>query len=305
MAEARNLDNWNDMPVPAPQDDEYSEAAWGKVTPDAKFTPMNIPRAKVGDMDVKLEILYCGICHSDLHRGLNELGGGLYPIVPGHEMVGRVVEVGSKVTKVKVGDSAGIGCLADACLDCGACKHGDEQYCEAWGYQHTYGTKKYPGGHQGGNPAVQTFGGYSGSHVLHEHFIIAIPDNIPLERAAPLLCAGITMYEPLRHWGATSGKPMSIGVIGIGGLGTMGLKLAKAMGHRVVAISTSPAKEAIAMEKGADAFVVSKDPESMKSETGNLDLILNTVAAPHQCSMYLPLLAQGGVLVQLGVIAEP
>ena len=144
---------------------------------------------------------------------------------------------------------------------------------------------------------MQTFGGYSGSHVLHEHFICKVPENIPLEVAAPLLCAGITMYDPLKHWGATSGKQMSIGIIGIGGLGTMGIKLAKALGHRVVAISTSPAKEEMAKQKGADAFIVSKDPESMKTEFASLDLILNTVSAPHQCSMYLPLIAQGGVLV--------
>ena len=135
------------MPIPDPQEDEVREAAWGKIDPEAKFTPMWINRPKVSGYDVKLDLLYCGICHSDLHRGLNDLGGAMYPIVPGHEMVGIVVEVGDKVTKFKVGDHAGIGCVSDACLDCGACCNGDEQYCEKWGYQHTYGTMKHPDGH--------------------------------------------------------------------------------------------------------------------------------------------------------------
>ena len=256
------------------------------------------------DFDVKLDIHYCGICHSDVHAGLNELGGCKYPIVPGHEMVGIVTEVGSKVTKVKVGDKAGIGCITDACLDCEACSNNDENYCLKFGICGTYNSIKRPDGHYGGNLSTQTFGGYSGSHSVHEHFIIKVPEEIPLDKAGPLLCAGITMYDPLKHWGATAGGK-NVGIIGIGGLGTMGIKLAKAMGNRVVAISTSAAKEAMAKEKGADAFIISKDPESMKTEAAKLDLILNTVSAPHECSEYLSLLAQGGVIVQLGIIGEP
>ena len=303
----KNTDNWKDMPIPAPLDNEYTDIAWGLKTCAAgqKFEPFLINRAKVGDMDVKVDMHYCGVCHTDVHIGLNHLGGSMYPMVPGHELAGVVEEVGAKVTKVKVGDKVGIGCLCDACMDCGACKEGDEQYCEKGGWCHVYNdTKKY--GHIGGNQETQTFGGYSGSHVLHEHFIIKMPENLPLEKAAPLLCAGITMYDPLKFWGATKeGSKMTIGIIGVGGLGTMGIKLANALGHRVVAISTSPSKEAMAKEKGAHAFVVSTDEASMKAEAAKIDLILNTVAAPHQASHYLSLLAQGGTIVQLGVFAEP
>lgn len=229
------------------------------------------------------------------------MGGSMYPIVPGHEFIGKVVEVGPKVTRVKVGDTAGIGVLSDSCLDCDACNAYEENYCLK-GHCHTYNSeRKYdcvPG-----NKAQQNFGGYSGSHCLHEHFVYKIPDEIPMEVAGPILCAGITMYDPLRHWGATKeGNYMTIGIVGIGGLGTMGIKLAKALGHRVVAISTSPSKEATAKEKGADAFVVSTDPASLKAEEGQLDLILNTISVEHEASFYLPLLRHGGTVVELGVL---
>jgi uncharacterized zinc-type alcohol dehydrogenase-like protein len=163
-------------------------------------------------------------------------------MVPGHELIGTVVEVGSNVTKVKVGDNVGVGCIIDSCLECGACERGDEMYCEKGGHVHTYNSmKKY--NHIGGNPDTQNFGGYAASQVVHERFIIRIPDSLKLETAAPILCAGITMYDPLKHWGALDGKPMTIGIVGIGGLGTMGIKLAKAAGNRVVAISSSEKKE--------------------------------------------------------------
>lgn len=229
----------------------------------------------------------------------------MYPMVPGHELVGTVVEVGSKVTKVKVGDNVGVGCIIDSCLDCDTCKNGDQQYCEKGGSTHTYNSlKKY--GHIGGNPDTQNFGGYSASNVVHEHFIIKVPDALPLDKAGPIMCAGITMYDPMRHWGATKpGAKMCIGIIGVGGLGTMGIKMAKAMGHRVVAISTSANKEALAKEKGADAFVVSSNADSMAAEAGKIDLILNTVSAKHEVSHYLSLIRQGGTLVQLGLVPEP
>ena len=183
---------------------------------------------------------YCGICHSDCHIGNNDLDDSMYPMVPGHELIGTVVEVGSKVKKVKVGDNVGVGVIKDSCLKCGTCVSGDEQYCES-GFVHTYNSmKKHP--HVGGNQDTQNFGGYSASEVVHEHFIVKIPDAIPLDKAGPILCAGITLYDPLRHWGATKGKQMSIGIVGIGGLGTMGIKLAKALGHKVTAISTSAHK---------------------------------------------------------------
>jgi uncharacterized zinc-type alcohol dehydrogenase-like protein len=300
----KNLDNWKDMPLPAAQDDEYTDVAWGLNKAGEDFVPIKIARANCRDGDVRVELQYCGICHTDVHVGLNQLGGNMYPCVPGHELVGVVAECGKDVTKVKVGDNVGIGCLCDSCGNCAPCKAGDEQYCEVASWCHIYGDmKKY--GHIGGNQAVQTLGGYSGSHCLPEHWIIKIPDGMPLDKAAPLLCAGVTMYDPLKHWGATKqDRVMNIGIVGIGGLGTMGLKLAKAMGHRVIAISHTPGKEAMAKEKGADAFVVSSDPESVKAEAGKCDIILNTLAAKHEVGDYLGLLAHNGTIVQLGVIAD-
>lgn len=231
------------------------------------------------------------------------MGRTKYPCVPGHELCGRVVEVGEKVTKVKVGDNVGVGCFIDACLDCPRCNEGDEQYCNN-GMTGTYGGEKKHG-RVSGNQEVRTLGGYSGSNVVHEHFVCKIPDGIPLECAAPILCAGITMYDPLRHWGATQGKKMSIGIIGVGGLGTMGIKLANALGHDVYAISTSAHKEPLAKEKGASHFVVSTDPESVKANAGKCDLILNTVSVNHDLNQYMPLLAKSGTLVQLGLVTTP
>ena len=250
-------------PIAECREDEYKEVAWGLQNCGDKFTAFYINRPKVGDFDVKFELHYCGVCHSDVHIGLNHLGGCPYPVVPGHELAGKVVEVGSKVTKVKVGDNVGVGVISDSCLleTCRNCRIGDEQYCCGGKSVSTYAdTKRYT--HIGGNPDAMTYGGYSGSQCLHEHFIIKIPDEIPLEKAGPILCAGITMYDPLRHWGAT--KPdnkMTIGIVGIGGLGTMGIKLSKALGHTVVAISTSASKKQMALDKGADVFIVSTDAE--------------------------------------------
>ena len=248
-------------PIAECQENEYKEIAWGLAKFGDKFSPFYINRPKVSDYDVRFEVLYCGVCHSDLHYGRNDFGGATFPLVPGHEIVGQVLEVGSKVTKVKVDVRVGNGCISDACLDCRNCGLGDEQYCFGGKSVHTYADKKrYT--HIGGNPDAMTYGGYSGSQCLHEHFIMKIPDAIPLEKAGPILCAGITMYDPLRYWGATKeGSHMAIGIVGIGGLGTMGIKLAKALGHKVVAISTSTTKKDMALEKGADEFIVSTDPE--------------------------------------------
>lgn len=268
------------LPIPPVSDNEYREIAWGIEKFGEKFKPLWINRPKVGDWDVRFEMKYCGVCHSDCHLGKNDLGDSIFPMVPGHELVGTVTEVGAKVTKVKVGDNVGVGVIKDSCLDCATCENGDEQYCEKGNNVHTYNSmKRYT--HIGGNQDTQNFGGYSASEVVHERFILRIPDGVPLDKAGPILCAGITLYDPLVHWGATKGKKMTIGIVGIGGLGTMGIKLAKAMGHRVVAISTSNKKETMAKEKGADSFVVSTDPESMKTETNKIDLILNTVSASH------------------------
>lgn len=216
-----------------------------------------------------------------------------------------MVEVGSKVTKVKVGDKVGVGVISDSCLNCRNCSLGDEQYCLGGKNVSTYNDKKrYT--HIGGNPDTMTMGGYSGSHCLHEHFILKIPDEIPLQAAGPILCAGITMYDPLRYWGATKkDRVMKIGIVGIGGLGTMGIKLAKALGHEVYAISTSAHKETMAKEKGADGFIISKDENSMAAHKMTLDLILNTVSANHQVSSYMNLLNYSGTIVQLGLVPEP
>ena len=294
------------MDIPECGDNEYKEVAWAIPKFGAKFEPVWINRPKVGEMDVKFKMEFCGICHSDCHLGLNHLGGSMYPMVPGHELCGTVIEVGSGVTKVKVGDKCGVGCIIDSCLDCGTCKGGDEQYCEKGGSTHTYNSLKNHG-HIGGNQETQNFGGYSGSNVVHEHFIIKIPDDMPLEKAGPIMCAGITMYDPLRHWGATKegGPKMCIGIVGVGGLGTMGIKMAHALGHRVVAISTSAGKEELAKGKGADAFVVSTDGASMAKEAGKLDLIINTVSAAHEVSHYLSLLKTNGTIVQLGLVPQP
>ena len=224
-------------------------------------------------------------------------------MVPGHELVGTVIEVGPKVTKVKVGDNVGIGCMVDSCLDCKKCKKGEEQYC-AGGSVFTYNGKKMHK-HVGGNPDTQTFGGYTGSYVCYEHFVCKVPDNLPLEQVGPLMCAGITMYDPLRHWGAVGGEKMTIGIAGVGGLGTMGIKLAKALGHRVVAITRSADKIDICKKKGADTVLVSSDPESFKSEMGNIDLILDSIPANHQAGDYIPLLGVDGTLVVVGIVPEP
>jgi len=247
-------------------------------------------------------MLYCGVCHSDCHVGLNDLHSTKYPFVGGHELLGKVVEVGAKVTKHKVGDHVGVGCIVDACLDCPTCKDGDENYCMK-GLTGTYnGTRKY--GRVAGNQENNTWGGYSGSHVVNEHFAIKIPEGLPLEKAAPILCAGITLYDPIKHWGGCEGKKMTIGIVGLGGLGTMGVKIARALGHDVVAISTSAKKEAMAKEKGATHFVVSTDPESVKKMEWTCDLILNTVSAKHDVNAYLPLLNKSGTIVQLGLVTE-
>ena len=258
----------------------------------------------MGDFDVKLDILFCGVCHTDVHYGKNDVGNTIYPIVPGHEMVGVVTEVGSKVTKFKVGDQAGIGCISDSCLDCSACEAGDEQYCLKGKSVHSYNDKKrYT--HIGGNPDSQTFGGYSGSNVLHEHFLVKIPDGVPLEKAGPIMCAGTTMYDPLKHFGAVSGKKMTIGIVGIGGLGTMGIKLARALGHEVIAISTSPSKKEMAFEKGAHKFIISTDPSSLAEAKDSIDLILNTISFEHDIGIYLSLLRYNGILVELGLVTKP
>lgn len=242
--------------------------------------------------DVVIDILYCGVCHSDLHTIRNDWGGARYPIVPGHEIIGRVLETGAAVTKFKVGDNVGVGCMVDSCRVCAACGKGWEQYCES-GATFTYNDKDRV-------DRSATQGGYSEKVVVSEAFVLKVPDGLDLAGAAPLLCAGITMYSPLRHWNVGHGTKVAI--VGLGGLGHMGLKLAKAMGAEVTLFSRSPGKEEDARRLGADQVVLSSNKVHMASVRGTFDLIIDTVPTAHDVNPYLPALATGGTLVLVGHI---
>lgn len=257
--------------------------------------PFSFQRRDPQPGDVHIEILYCGVCHSDLHTARNEWGGTVYPCVPGHEIVGRVVRVGSGVQKFKPGDLAAVGCLVDSCRTCASCRDGLEQYCES-GFVLTYnGPDKHSGG--------VTYGGYSDSIVVDEAFVLRVPTNLDLAAAAPLLCAGITTYSPLRHWGV--GKGQKVGVIGLGGLGHMAVKFANAFGAHVVMITTSPGKAADARRLGAHEVIISKDPEQMKRHHNSFDFILDSVSAQHDVGAYLELLKRDATMVVVGVPEKP
>ncbi|GAB2828429.1 NAD(P)-dependent alcohol dehydrogenase [Ferruginibacter profundus] len=259
------------------------------------LAPWTIKRRAPKPHDVEIDILYCGVCHSDLHTARNEWGGTIYPCVPGHEIVGKVSAVGSHVTKFKVGDIAGVGCLVDSCQECDNCKDGLEQYCSN-GMVGTYNGQEKDG-------SGYTLGGYSKSIVVREEFVLHISDKLPLEAVAPLLCAGITTYSPLRHWKV--GKGQKVGVLGLGGLGHMGVKLAVSMGAEVTMLSHSPSKEADAKRLGAHQFVLTSDAEQVKKVTGYFDFILDTVSAEHDYNFYLSLLRTNGVMVCVGVPPSP
>jgi uncharacterized zinc-type alcohol dehydrogenase-like protein len=265
--------------------------AYAAQSATAPLTQFSIDRREPGPHDVKIEILYCGVCHSDLHTARGEWAGTKYPCVPGHEIVGRVTAVGPQVTKVKVGDRVGVGCMVDSCGECESCRAGLEQYC----YPGNVGTYNGHDRHSGGH----TFGGYSGSITVTEHFVLTIPAALPLDAAAPLLCAGITLYSPLKHWGAGPGK--RVGIIGLGGLGHMGVKLARAMGTHVVMITTSPEKAADAHKLGAHEVILSTDKAQMQAAEKSLDLLMNTVSAAHDYNAYQRLLRVDGAQVLLGV----
>lgn len=267
-------------------------AAQSASSPLAAF---EIQRREPGPEDVQLEILYCGVCHSDLHTARNEWKNTLYPSVPGHEIVGRVVAVGNKVQSFKAGDLAGVGCMVDSCGHCPSCDEGEEQYCEN-GFTGTYNGPVFGG--------ENTFGGYSQSIVVKESFVLRIQhDEKDLASVAPLLCAGITTYSPLRHWGAGPGK--KVGIVGLGGLGHMGVKIAHAMGAHVLLFTTSPDKVADGKRLGADEVCISKDPKQMAAHANSFDIILNTVAAPHNLDDYLQLLKRDGTMILVGAPAEP
>ena len=269
-----------------------SYAAQSATTP---LAPFSIKRRDPKLNDVQIEILYCGVCHSDLHFARNEWGMTVFPIVPGHEIVGKVTAVGDHVKKFKVGDLAGIGCLVDSCRECDNCKDGLEQYC-ANGMVGTYGGMEKDG-------SGSTHGGYSKSILAHEDFVLHISDKLPLAGVAPLLCAGITTYSPLRHWKVGNGT--RVGILGLGGLGHMGVKLSAAMGAEVTMLSHSPSKETDAKRLGAHRFVLTSDEEQVKKVTGYFDFILDTVSAEHDYNFYLALLRTSGTMVCVGLPTTP
>lgn len=272
-----------------------STKAIGTHAADQPLAPMTIQRREATAHDVEIEILYCGICHSDLHSARNEWRGTVYPIVPGHEIVGRVIKLGDHVTAFHVGELVGVGCLVDSCRKCECCHNGLEQFCEN-GSTDTYNA---PDKHLGG----RTFGGYSERIVVDENFVLHIPEGLDPAATAPLLCAGITTYSPLKHWGAGPGK--KVGVVGIGGLGHMGVKIAKAMGAHVVVLTTSVGKIDDAKRLGADEVVLTTDRAQMKQHANSLHVILDTVSAQHDINAYLRLLKVDGSLVLVGAPMDP
>ena len=271
--------------------------AYGAQSGTTPLEPMDIERRQPGAHDVAIDIAYCGVCHSDLHQVRSEWDGTLYPCVPGHEIVGTVTAVGGEVSKFKVGDTVGVGCMVGSCQQCDSCNEGLENYCTNGGFVGTYNgpTPDAPG---------HTLGGYSQSIVVKDHFVLSISHPIEqLAAVAPLLCAGITTYSPLKHWGAGPGK--KVGVVGIGGLGHMGIKIAHAMGAHVVAFTTSESKREAAKQLGADEVIVSKNEDEMAAHAGSFDFILNTVAASHNLDQFTTLLKRDATLCVVGVPEHP
>ena len=270
--------------------------AYAAQSATSPIAPHTIERRQPKPHDVEIEILFCGICHSDLHTARNEWHGTTYPVVPGHEIVGRVTAVGNHVKKFKAGDLAGIGCMVDSCRECDNCKEGLEQFCSNGG-TFTYNSPDKD------SPGLLTYGGYSKSIVVHEDFVLHVSDKLPLDGVAPLLCAGITTYSPLRYWKV--GKGTRVGVLGLGGLGHMGVKLAVAMGAEVTMLSHTPSKEKDAKRLGAHKFVLTNNEEQVKSVSGYFDFILDTVSADHDYGFFLGLLRTNGVMVCVGVPDAP
>ncbi|MEO6393657.1 MAG: NAD(P)-dependent alcohol dehydrogenase [Pyrinomonadaceae bacterium] len=276
----------------------YTTKAFAADSPTSPLAPITIPRRDLTEKDLKIEILFCGVCHSDLHYVRDEWHDTMptvYPSVPGHEIVGRVTEVGSAVTKFKVGDLAGVGCMVDSDRTCPNCQDGLEQYCPNSSL--TYGTPDLHGTAEG------TYGGYSDSIVVDEHFVLRVPGNLDLAGVAPLLCAGITTYSPMRHWGVGPGK--KVGVVGIGGLGHMGVKFARALGAHVVVFTTSPGKIEDAMRLGAHEVVLSNSAEEMQKHERSFDFILDAVSAEHDINAYINLLARDANITLVGAPEKP
>jgi alcohol dehydrogenase (NADP+) len=269
--------------------------AYAAQTASSPLAPFGINRREPGPLDVEIEILYCGVCHSDLHTARNEWHNTMYPCVPGHEIVGRVTRVGPRVTKFKAGDLGAVGCMVDSCRTCSSCKAGFEQYCLSFP-MFTYNSEDK---HLGG----PTFGGYSTSIVVDEAFVLRVPAGMDLAATAPLLCAGITTYSPLRHWKVGPGQ--KVGIVGLGGLGHMAVKFARALGAHVVLFTTSPGKAADGLRLGAHEVVVSKDADAMKKHQGSFNFILDAVSAQHDINAYLSLLKLDGTLTLVGAPEQP
>lgn len=268
--------------------------AYGAYAADKDLEPLSIRRRALEPKDVQIEILYCGVCHSDIHYTRNEWQSAKYPAVPGHEITGRVTAVGEAVTQFEAGQCVGVGVIVDSCRTCAACRHGFEQYCDQYPVK-TYGSPdKYSGGY--------TFGGYAEQIVVNEDFVLHIPDNLDLAKAGPLLCAGITTYSPLQKWKVKPGD--EVGVIGLGGLGHMGIKLAKAMGARVTMITRSPEKAGDARLLGADNILYSTDGKAMRAAKNSFDFLLDTIPVNHDVNPYLSLLKYDRTMVLVGAI-EP
>ncbi|TFW10310.1 NAD(P)-dependent alcohol dehydrogenase [Oxalobacteraceae bacterium OM1] len=272
-----------------------ASTGWGATSAREPLSQLHFERRDPHGEDVQIDILYCGVCHSDLHTARNEWGNTVYPVVPGHEIIGRVSRVGDKVTRFKPGDLVGVGCMVDSCQHCSACAEGLEQYCEN-GFVGTYNGEEM---HSGG----MTYGGYASNIVVRDKFVLRIPEGLDPAGAAPLLCAGITTYSPLRQWKVGPGQ--KVGIVGLGGLGHMGIKLAHAMGAHTVLFTTSPGKKEDAKRLGADDVVVSKNASEMKAHLNSFDFILNTVAAPHPLDPFIELLKRDGTMTLVGAPASP
>ncbi len=265
--------------------------AYAALSAQAALVPFSVERREPGPHEVLIDILYCGICHSDLHQVRDDWGRAIFPMVPGHEIVGTVAQTGNAVTRWKLGDTVGVGCFVDSCRACEACRAGEEQFC-AQGANFTYNSHERDG-------KTPTYGGYSTRITVDENYVLRIPAGIPLERAAPLLCAGITSYSPLRHYGVNSAS--KVAVIGLGGLGHMAVKLARAMDAQVTVLSHSPGKRQDALRLGADDFIATRDAQVFTQHAGRFDFILDTVSAQHDYNACLGLLRRGGTMVLVGL----
>ena len=269
--------------------------AYASMAVAGDLVPWDFSRRSPRPHDVQVEILYCGVCHTDIHFVRNDFGMSTYPLVPGHEIVGKVISVGDSVTKFKAGDTVGIGCLVDSCRECDNCKHDLEQYCMG-GATYTYAAPDRKGD-------GMTYGGYSNRIVCDEDFVLKVSDNLPLEKVAPLLCAGITTYSPLRNWKVEAGQKVAI--LGLGGLGHMGVKFAAAFGAEVTVLSTTASKEADSKRLGAHKFVLTSDEEQVKGVQNYFDFILDTVSADHDYNFYLSMLKTKGAMVCVGLPNQP